>query len=59
VALKAHAHEIDNVGAQFMAACLNLGVAADSRVTVYMHIMACGMGDLVSEWGGLMKWCTK
>jgi hypothetical protein len=41
----------------FMAAYLE--VATDTHVTVYMHIMACHMGDLVSEWGGLMKWCSQ
>ena len=37
----------------------DLEVAADSHVTVYMHIMACHMGDLVRQWGGLMKWCSQ
>ena len=57
VAVEAHAQELDSLGAQFMAAYLE--VAADSHVTVYMHIMACHMGDLVRQWGGLMKWCSQ
>jgi succinate dehydrogenase flavin-adding protein (antitoxin of CptAB toxin-antitoxin module) len=57
VAVEEHAQELDNLGAQFMAAYLE--VAADSHVTVYMHIMACHRGDLVRQWGGLMKWCSQ
>jgi hypothetical protein len=36
-----------------------LEVAADSHVTVYMHIMACHMGDLVRQWGGAIKCCSQ
>jgi hypothetical protein len=57
VAVEAHAQELDNLGVVSMAAYLE--VATDTHVTVYMHIMACHMGDLVREWGGLMKWCSK
>jgi hypothetical protein len=57
VAVEAHAQELDNLGDVFMAAYLE--VATDTHVTVYMHIMACHMGDLVREWGGLMKWCSQ
>jgi hypothetical protein len=53
VAMDAHAQELDNLGDVFMDAYLE--VAADAHVTVYMHIMACCMGDLVREWDGLMK----
>jgi hypothetical protein len=55
--VEAHAHELDNLGAMFLATYL--AVAADSRVTVYMHTMTCHMGDLEREWGGLMKWCSQ
>jgi hypothetical protein len=55
VAVEAHAQELDNPGAYSMAAYLK--VAADSHVTAYMHIMACHIGNLVRQWGGLMKWC--
>jgi hypothetical protein len=57
VAVEAHAQELDNLGVAFMAAYLE--VATDTHVTVYMHIMACHMGDLVREWGGFMKSCSK
>jgi hypothetical protein len=57
VPVEAHAQELDNPGALFMAAYLE--VATDTHVIVYMHIMACHMGDLVREWGGLMKWCNQ
>jgi hypothetical protein len=57
VAVDAHAQELDNLGVVFMAAYLE--EATDTLVTVYMHIMACHMGDLVREWGGLMKWCSQ
>jgi hypothetical protein len=57
VAVEEHAQELDNLGAQFMAAYLE--VAADSHVTVYMHITARHMGNLVRQWGGLMKWCSQ
>jgi hypothetical protein len=53
VAVEAHAQELDNLGATY------LEVATDTHVTVYMHIMACHMGDLVREWDGLMKWCSQ
>jgi hypothetical protein len=56
VAMEEHAQELGNLGVVFMAAYLE--VATDTHVTVYMHIMACHMGDFVREWGGLMKWCS-
>jgi hypothetical protein len=55
--VEAHARELDNLGAHFKAAYLE--VAADFHVNVYMHIMACHMGDLGRQWGGLMKWCSQ
>jgi hypothetical protein len=57
VAVEAHTHELDSLGAQFMAAYVE--AAADSRVTVYMLIMACHIGDLVRGWDGLMNWCSQ
>jgi succinate dehydrogenase flavin-adding protein (antitoxin of CptAB toxin-antitoxin module) len=57
VAVETHVRELDNLGARFMAA--NLEAAAESRVTVFMHIIECNMGDAVREWGGLMKWCSQ
>jgi hypothetical protein len=53
VAMEAHAQELDNLGDVSMAAYLE--VAIDIHMTVYMHIMACYIGDFVREWGGLMK----
>jgi hypothetical protein len=55
--MEAQAQDLDNLGAQYFAAYLE--VAADSHVTVYLHNMACHMGDLVRQWGGLMKWCSQ
>jgi hypothetical protein len=52
-AVEAHAKELDNPGAQFMAASLE--AAADSHATFYMHIKAYHMGNLMKIWGGLMK----
>jgi hypothetical protein len=45
VAVEAHAQKLDNLGAVFMATYLE--VATHTHVTVYMHTMACHMGDLV------------
>eukprot|EP00873_Tetraselmis_striata_P029502 jgi/Tetstr1/449766/TSEL_036831.t1 len=56
-AIEAHAKELEQLGATFMAAFLE--TATDENVTVYMHLMACHMGDLVRQWGGLMKWCSQ
>jgi hypothetical protein len=57
VAVEAHAPELENLGAVFLFAYLE--VATDSHVIIYMHIMACHMSDIVREWGGLMKWCSQ
>jgi hypothetical protein len=57
VVVEVHAQELDNLGALFMAAYLE--VATDTYANVYMHVMACHMGDLVREWGGLMKWYSQ
>jgi hypothetical protein len=57
VAVEARAQELDNLGVVFMGAYLE--VASDAHVTVYMHMMACHMGDLVREWGGLIKCCSQ
>jgi hypothetical protein len=55
--VEAHAQKLHNLGAVFMAAYSE--VATDTHVIVYMHIMACHIGYLVREWGGLMKWCSE
>jgi hypothetical protein len=57
VAVEGHAQELDNIGVVFLAAYSE--VTTDTHVNVCMHIMACHMGDLVREWGGLMKWCSQ
>jgi hypothetical protein len=58
VTVEAHAHELDKLDALFTMA-VYLEVAGDPRVTFDMHIMACHTGDLVREWGSLMKRCSQ
>eukprot|EP00873_Tetraselmis_striata_P043161 jgi/Tetstr1/463425/TSEL_000729.t1 len=47
-AIEAHAKELEQLGATFMAAFLE--IATDKNMTVYMHyLMACHMGDMVRQ----------
>jgi hypothetical protein len=47
-----HADELDRLGEDLMTKFLEL--ASPEKVTVYLHICQCHMGDLVLKWGGLL-----